>query len=77
MLDFSREEVAFILRALVEQSERLERMKPHPERTDDSNPYPGLIRRLVTYRNVTLTRGGRKAMKGKRSSPNPRQVRTK
>ena len=54
MLQLSRDEIAFILRALFEHKDKIEAMPPYPVKNDDLKTYDDLIHKLATYRDQSL-----------------------
>ncbi len=54
MVKFTKDEVTFILKALIEHKAKIERMKSYPEQKDNLKPYNSLIRKFVKYRLATF-----------------------
>jgi hypothetical protein len=61
MLKFSKEEVADLLKALIEWEAKLDRMKPYRTQKNDLKPYRRLIRKLANYRRTLVTRRRRRS----------------
>jgi hypothetical protein len=61
MLALSKDELAFIIKALIEHKEKLEAMAPYPMQKDDVRPYDDLIHKLVRSRDAKSLKGSRGA----------------
>lgn len=60
MLKLSKNDIAFIIKALIEHKEKIEARPPYTKQCEDLEPYDGLIQRLATYRDVNVRRRTRK-----------------
>jgi len=56
MLNLSPDDITFLLKALLEHREKLERMEPYVSQDDDLKPYNDLIKRLVKHRSAIRTK---------------------
>ena len=63
MLKISKQELNYLLKAIVEHKAKLQRIKPYPLQKSDIRPYDGLIRKLTEYRSSRLGRRIRQTKK--------------
>jgi len=52
MLALTKDQITYLLKALVEHKTKLERMRPYPKQKNDLRPYNDLIKVLVKYRRT-------------------------
>ena len=57
MIEFSEEEIKYLLTALLEREAYITRLDPYPEQKKEIKPYKALIQKMVKYR-AQLTRQG-------------------
>ena len=54
MLILSKQDIAYIIKALIEHKEKLEALPPYPLQREDLRPYDELIKRLADFRGAIL-----------------------
>lgn len=56
MLKISKQELTYLLKALVEHKTQLEKVSSYPSKESDLRPYNSLIRKLTAYRTAHFSR---------------------